>query len=224
MEAEIEESTYKDESSLISVQRRVVTNIDIAEKHARSIWLRVPKYTFSYEDILQYALVGLTEASNTYNESRGIPFEAYASYRVRGNILNNLRYQSESSARYYYLGEEGRKEYINNVNSVAEDGDVINIVLFYYLKYFLNADNEGIITADHMAEDDLLLYDRIMSLIERLPEKNKNIIYGLYIYQQSMSEIATDMGMTRARISQIHKDTLERLKISLISRDRSIKL
>jgi len=44
-----------------------------------------------YEDLLSYAILGLIDAIEKYDYTKGIKFETYASIRIRGSIIDNIR-------------------------------------------------------------------------------------------------------------------------------------
>src|SRR4051812_24498388 len=44
-----------------------------------------------YEDILSYGTIGLIEALDRFDDSKGVKFETYAISRIRGAIIDNLR-------------------------------------------------------------------------------------------------------------------------------------
>src|SRR5690349_7173451 len=44
-----------------------------------------------YEDILSYGTIGLIEALDRYDDSKGVKFETYAISRIRGSIIDALR-------------------------------------------------------------------------------------------------------------------------------------
>lgn len=228
MDMIIDKEIFEGESEGEQFNKELVVHryYDTAVKHAKSIWYRLPRHTMSYEDVLQYALIGLLEAGESYEPHKKVPFEAYAAYRIRGNILNSLRYQSEYSARFYYLSEGNSSDYLNTLGSEEGVQEIFDIVIFYYLKYFLNADHDQVYAASLMNEDDICLYDKLMGGIESLGEQHKKVIYDYYLYQLSMAEISIVMGCSKTRISQLHAQALVILKESIIDSrsDRIIRV
>jgi RNA polymerase sigma factor FliA len=212
----IDKEVLSSADELLSSDEMVHRHYNMAVKHTKSIWYRLPKYTMSYEDVLQYGLIGLLEASKSYDQQKKVPFEAYAAYRIRGNILNNLRYQSEYSARYYYLSEGNSDDYLNTLGSEEGVQEIFDIVIFYYLKYFLNADHDQVYAASLMNEDDICLFDKLMEGVENLGDQHKKVIYDYYVYQLSMSEIAVTIGCSKTRVSQLHAQALVVLKEAIV--------
>ncbi len=52
-----------------------------------------------FSDYLQYARMGLIEAIDGFDPTRGASFETYSSYRIRGAMLNGIARESESAAQ-----------------------------------------------------------------------------------------------------------------------------
>lgn len=46
---------------------------------------------FTQEDLYHYGIIGLLDAKKKYNPDKGVPFEAYASIRINGEIISALR-------------------------------------------------------------------------------------------------------------------------------------
>jgi RNA polymerase sigma factor for flagellar operon FliA len=220
----IDKEILNNAGELLSSEEMVHRYYDIAVKHTKSIWYRLPKHTMSYEDVLQYGLIGLLEASKSYDQLKKVPFEAYAAYRIRGSILNSLRYQSEYSARYYYMSDNNSDDYLNTLGSEEGVQEVFDIVIFYYLKYFLNADHDQVYAASLMNEDDICLFDKLMDGVENLGKQHKKVIYDYYLYQLSMSEIAATLECSKTRVSQIHAQALEVLKVAIVEAGPNIIL
>ena len=47
-----------------------------------------------YEDLVSYGMVGLMDALNKFDEGRGMKFSTYASIRVKGSMIDELRKKS----------------------------------------------------------------------------------------------------------------------------------
>ncbi|MEO1174886.1 MAG: sigma-70 family RNA polymerase sigma factor, partial [Myxococcota bacterium] len=68
----------------------VQSYLPLVERIARSFLRRVPSHVTA-EELVSAGVVGLLEAADRYEASRGIPFDRFASSRVRGAILDDLR-------------------------------------------------------------------------------------------------------------------------------------
>ena len=48
-------------------------------------------YTVEYDDLVGYGIFGLIDAIDKYELTKGVKFETYASLRIRGAILDQIR-------------------------------------------------------------------------------------------------------------------------------------
>ena len=58
----------------------------------------------AFADYFQYACVGLVEAVDRFEPDRPVLFETFATYRIRGAVLNGLAKESELAAQRHYSG------------------------------------------------------------------------------------------------------------------------
>lgn len=65
------------------------------------------------------------------------------------------------------------------------------------------------------SHDDFLAYELMVEAIGRLEEKQRDTIIGIYFHDKPSVDIARDLGYTASRISQFHRDGLEKLREDL---------
>src|SRR5689334_11936213 len=70
--------------------RLIQEHIEMARRIALRVARRLPAWIGS-DDVVAAAMVGLTEAAQRYDGSRGEPFVAFAEKRIRGAVLDELR-------------------------------------------------------------------------------------------------------------------------------------
>jgi len=196
-----------------------------AKSVARSVYqrLRVPQMDWS--DYAHNAQIGLLEAMCRFDASRGVDFPAYAKPRVRGSVFNGLRsflvdYQRrESSARMMDRYE--------SLDAIDDDDDVltqiVSTVTGMGLGFLLDSASAQIaFQADQNPSDvaerhqmDLLLADGLESL-----KGQEKLVMDLH-YQQHLPfvDIASLLGVTKGRISQIHRSAIERIRGRVRARD-----
>ena len=82
----------------------------------------------------------------------------------------------------------------------------------------LSLDELGVDIKDGgLARQDLVIHARnrsirIKEIVETLPEKQKLVLSLVYFNELSQKEVAQVLGVTEARVSQLHKEALDRLK------------
>ncbi len=188
---------------------------------ARDVYRRIRIPQMDWNDYAQNATIGLLEAISRYDENRGIEFMAYAKPRVRGAVFNGLRtYLSETSRR------EGQAERINDrldsfdisasedplsqlISSVAGMG--LGLLLDSSASVdFFGADSDASSLVERHQMDALL-----ESAMVQLPEREKLVLTLHYFQHMPFVDIAALLGVTKGRVSQIHKTAIEKSRRQL---------
>lgn len=180
--------------------------------------------TVSYDDYLQFALLGLIEAVDRFDLSEGVQFSTFAGYRIRGAILNGLPKMTESGSQYEFYKramEERNASLIHSADiGFAEFVDaILNMAMGLQLDALTSRDSgreHGDPYSSH--HYDQLLYS-ISSVITKLPAKQYVVVHGHYFQFKSFAEIGHDLNLSKGRISQLHKESLTHLRELLRQRD-----
>lgn len=187
----------------------------------RSVHRRVRAYSVDRDDFVQNAQMGLLEAMSRYDPGRGIAFQAFATRRVRGAVFNGLkailrdRPAPRDESRY-----RARLESIQqSEGEVSAFGTVVDSIVDLGLGFLLD---EMAYALDIPSTNDGYVYARtseterrLAVAIEQLPERLALIIKQHYFQQVQFQEIAIAFGVTKGRVSQLHRSGLERLRALL---------
>jgi RNA polymerase sigma factor for flagellar operon FliA len=65
--------------------------LPLVQQVAGHIYHRLPRHYIDLDSLVQSGVVGLLEAAQRYDASRGVGFAEYARYRIRGEIMEYLR-------------------------------------------------------------------------------------------------------------------------------------
>ncbi len=204
--------------------------------------LSIPDHPLaSREDLENVGLLGLLQALDSYDPTRGTPFVSYAYGRIRGALVDYLRsIDALPRERRRRLAEAHRAMDIlrQRLGSEPRDEDVaeyLEMTLIEYHTLLRDAqcrfalslhspmDNEGEQTViesipsmdtSHAFEqiDTESLKAYIQTLINELPDREQTIIALYYFENLTLREIASLMDRTEARISQILSKVLKTLR------------
>jgi RNA polymerase sigma factor for flagellar operon FliA len=185
---------------------------------ARDVYRRVRLPQVDWADYAQNATVGLLEAMGRFDPERGIDFMAYAKPRVRGAVFNGLRCFLSDMARRGPEADRHRDRFSSFDDSESEDilGQFVASVTGLALGFLIDNDaaSESLRPTDsseRQAEQHQL--DAIvLAAVGRLPEKEAMVIRLHYYQYMPFVDIARLMGLTKGRISQIHKAAIERIR------------
>lgn len=185
-----------------------------AKAIARSVHRRVWAYPVDSDDFVQNATIGLLEAISRYNPDRGIPFRAYATPRVRGAVFNGLRAiigerrapapEARFSERLEHLAAEDDNPLQGIVDSVVGLG----------LGFMLEAGQAvPIETRDGLVYAQLQEREaRLLAAVEQLSPRLKFIVQAHYFNHVPFHELASSWGLTKGRVSQLHRAALSNLR------------
>jgi len=190
-----------------------------------------------FGDYLQYASVGLLEAMERYEPNHGAQFRTFAARRMHGAILDGLERltekQQQISARQRIRKErmEALKEFASEQAGVKPGAapksteqlfkfvaDVgIGLALAWMLEGSSMVDEpERAETVPFYREVEMReLRQRLVRAVDTLPPQERTVIRSHYLQEISFEEIAAKLGVTRGRVSQIHRQALLRLRDAL---------
>lgn len=210
----------------------------LVKRIARHVLSRLPA-SVHLDDLVQAGLIGLMEAARLYDPSQGASFETYATIRVRGAMLDELRRNDWSprslSKRVRQLSEAAR-EIENRRGRPATAQEIaahLGLSLDEYHQWVLDASNQNFFSLDSLEEFDgapnpgadstyrsvendrrrLFLVEAIGSLSER-----EQIVLSLYYDKDlTLKEIGEVLGVSESRVCQIHGEAAVRLKSRMSS-------
>lgn len=178
--------------------------------------------SIAFDDYLQYARVGLMESVDRYDASRGSSFESYASHRIRGAILNGLGNESEAAAQSYFW----RTRMKDRLHSLVADtgkntqraslADLMEVTVGIALGVMLEEEDVGAVDeapqSNPYAATELAQLTRLVKeLVEKLPEREREIVRGHYFEHLEFQAIAQRYAISKGRVSQLHARALARL-------------
>jgi len=205
--------------------------LTLAHKIAARLYLNRPDDSVEFDDYYQFAVVGLIESVDRFIPGGESSFTTYASYRIRGTILNGAEKASESREQIAFKRRVRRER----VESLAQQEDesqdaslfeqMVELTTGLAIGYML--EDSGLShDADQRSEQDLpALYgieqmnDRLHDAIEQLPERDRLIISYHYFHHISFKEISRIFKVSKGRISQIHKRVLLTIRKNLSNRE-----
>jgi len=206
-------------------------------QHAVSgISARVPRHV-AWDDLVSAGMLGLAEAARSYDDERGVPFDAYAMTRIRGALLDELRsldwasrsvrtkarlVEERSNALSVELGRQPTSAELagqlgltpGDVQRIVDD--VHRAVLVHYDAVAVTADAEELLPADTAVPEDVLVERErrgyLRAAVEHLPERLRIVVEGYFFHERLMQDIADELGVTESRVSQMRAEALALLR------------
>lgn len=151
------------------------------------------------QDLIQYGMIGLLEASRRYDPSFGVSFRTFSYTRIHGAIYDALRSPGVSLMN--------RRTYQN-----AKRQDQHPVILQPVLPTTLTANLAEQLDANL---DKQRLTAKLQAALEGLSHVSKSIILQHYYLHASLSDIAISMGTSKSWLSRLHAKALDELKDAL---------
>lgn len=192
---------------------------------AREVFRRVRIAQLDWGDYSQNAAIGLLEAMERYDPARNIEFIAYAKTRVRGAVFNGLRaYLTENRQNAMRETRFGER-----YESLHRDGDedpltqFVSVISGLAIGHLMDSlgESELVEQAHHVEQqiDAQRVGMRLKTAIHTLPERERLVIELHYLQHIPFVNVAEMLGVTKGRISQIHKSAIGRLRSHSILED-----
>ena len=202
---------------------------------------RLPGH-FRLDDLYSAGLVGFLAAVEDYDPERNVEFGAYASQRVRGAILDELRRLDCVPRRVRRLGREAARaigvltQQLGRQPLDEEIADEMGVELTVYRRLLtegvtllsLDAEVPGEHSGapvdaleDQSAPDPFATLEArerqelVARFIQKLPERERQVLGLYYQEEMTMQEIGTILGITESRVSQIHSSAILRLQAAV---------
>ena len=189
------------------------------------------------DDFIQEAQIGLSESIERYRQDSEAEFMTYANYRIRGQILNSLKYSSERASFYDYQKRlrKSRSESVladltserASFQNVGESiirlayTELLDSIFEAELEQFGNAplvDDSGDASPAFNSTNPYQSYAIhdlkvvLKNRLQTLPVLEKQVIELHYYGQMAFEEIGQIVGLSKTRISQIHKTAVLALR------------
>lgn len=221
---------------------RPLTEAELVEQHmplvghlVREAMTRLPAHV-NRDDLVSAGMTALVLSCRSYEPERGIPFARFASIRIRGALVDELRSMDWASrsvrgrARELEnvrtqltntLGHTPSPEEIAGAMGISVE-DLNAIGADVHRASVLSLQGFGPETGAALLPDaqrgpEQLLVDReqlgyLYDAIEELPERLRFVVRSYFFEQRQMSDIAAELGVTESRISQLRAEALTMLR------------
>jgi RNA polymerase sigma factor for flagellar operon FliA len=215
-------------------QRQLVAYAPLVKRIVRQLNAQVSG-TVAREDMEQIGLMGLLEALRRYGQPDAA-FASYAGLRVRGAILDELRRQDwrpravRQESHRLRDGLRALTRKLGREPGAEEAAAALGISQDEYNQHQLDDCAEELLSFDevlqetndraHAApgpEEQLMVRRSLEQALGALSEREQRVIQMIYEFDLSYKEIAAVLDLSDARVCQLNKSALAKMKAALLS-------
>lgn len=197
-------------------------------------------YNVEYDDLVSYGIFGLIDAIDKFDSMKAVKFETYASLRIRGAILDQIRKMDwipRTIRQKQKKIDVAMKEIETATGRAATDEEVagsLGISEDDYLAWQSQMKITGLVSLNEFMEsgsevpaeqtdqrrfegpeeviEKAELKKMLQQALELLTEKEKKVILLYYYEDLTLKEISNVLEVSESRISQLHTRALQKMR------------
>lgn len=210
----------------------------LVRRQALTLQVRLPA-SIELDDLIQAGMVGLLEALGRFDATQGATFATFASQRIRGAMMDELRTRDwlprsvRRSARAVYSAVRQLEQLLGRAPEENEIAQHLEMPLSDY-QQLLNDTNSGqLLPFEELVAEggepinnelgnspfeqllDGQQRQTLIDAIEALPEREKLLMALYYQEELNLKEVGAVLGVTESRVSQLHSQAVSRLRARL---------
>ena len=215
-----------------SVDRLIEDHAPLVRKIAWQVFSRVAR-TSELDDLIQTGLIALIEASRHYEE-RGFAFATYASTRIRGAMIDQLRREADVGRSAMVANKRIQtmrrtlEQHLMRAPTSAEMAAAFDLSAEEYFALersathgrstsldewmddgnFLIADSDGD-AGERCEQEDML--KALQQCIGQLSEREQMVLQLYFFEELNLQEIGLTLDVSAARICQIKREAMAKV-------------
>ncbi|WP_336273262.1 RNA polymerase sigma factor FliA [Vreelandella indica] len=210
----------------------------LVRRQALTLQVRLPA-SIELDDLIQAGMVGLLEALGRFDATQGATFATFASQRIRGAMMDELRTRDwlpRSVRRSARAVDNAVRQLEQQLGRAPEENEIAHHLEMPLSEYqqLLNDTNSGqLLPFEELVADggepvsnelnnspfeqllDGQQRQTLIDAIDALPEREKLLMALYYQEELNLKEVGAVLGVTESRVSQLHSQAVSRLRARL---------
>ena len=137
-------------------------------------------------ELIQEGMVGLLEAVESYDYTKGVAFSLYAVHRIRGRMCD-------------FMNREFSRDELSLDRETAEGWSLAEFI-------------PGLQLLPEEVVERHAVSNRVSQAIDRLPQKEKQVLQGIFLENKTPSVLAADIKVTPGHIYRLEKQGVRRIR------------
>jgi RNA polymerase sigma factor for flagellar operon FliA len=193
------------------------------------------------DDLIQVGMIGLNDALCRFDPAQGVQFETFATQRIRGAMLDELRgsdWMSRGDRKHQRTIETAVHKLEQKLGRAPSETEIaaemgmklteyqellgkVRGTQLVYLEDMSGDDGDEDFLDRHMVDaeanplgrlSDRRMRQALVAAIEKLPEREQHVMSMSYEHDMNLKEIAAVLGVTESRVCQLHSQSIARLR------------
>ena len=222
-----------------SQQRRVEGGLPFVQALAKRVASSMPN-SVELSDLVQDGMIGLIDAANRYDDSRGIKFETFAERRVRGAMIDALRKDAwprgiRRMRRELEAGREHLRHKLGCEPSLSDLAKYVGsdeVTLGRTIVRINTIESTSSLNGGEGVDEKTLpavmvpsepvspdkecesheVEQRVRIALTSLPARERQVMAMYYYGDVTMKQIGIEMGVNESRVSQLHTRAILKLR------------
>jgi RNA polymerase sigma factor for flagellar operon FliA len=211
----------------------ILAHVGLVKRTALHLKARIPQ-VMDVDELIQVGMIGLIEASQSFDITRGVDFEMFARTRIRGAILDEVRRISvlpRSAISHIRETNEATQELATELGRAPTQSELADFMgkdATDYQKERSHA-HQMLMVDSEAAEDEMLntpqsgyepeqevgdamMMESLSQAIEQLPERDQIIMALYYTEDLNLKEIGAVLDISESRVSQLLSANVKKLR------------
>lgn len=222
----------------LDTQQSVAAYAQLVKRLAYQLVARLPS-SVQVDDLIQAGMMGLLDALQGFDDNQGAQFETYATQRIRGAMLDELRDADwaprsvRKQARDIENAIQQLQQSLGLAPSEQQIADAMGVPLTEYQQMLAEAHGHQLVHYEDFENEDgetvgfnltdtrptplQVLHDEgmrdtLIKGISELPEREKMVMAMYYQEDLNLKEIGAVLGVSESRVCQLHSQAILRLR------------
>lgn len=196
------------------------------------------------DDLIQVGMIGLNDALGRFDAAQGVQFETFATQRIRGAMLDELRgsdWMSRGNRRQQRNIEAAVHKLEQKLGRAPHESEIaveMGITLVEYQELLGKVRGTQLVYLEDLSGDegdddylerhvgteeanpmavlqDMRMRTALVDAIKLLPEREQFVMSMYYEHDMNLKEIAAVLKVTESRVCQLHSQSIARLRVKL---------
>jgi RNA polymerase sigma factor FliA len=222
-------NAFKRDGSSIAREQLFRHYLPLARQLAGRHFRNARPGAIEFAELVQMASTGLLEAIDRYKPDLGVPFRYFGNRRITGSILNGIAAHSEVNRQVSVRNRMVRERMESLRRETTTDGTLIEtldllgeIAAGLAIGFMLEESGSYVAVDCDLASNgyETLAWKQITGLlakeVDRLPVREQDIVRLHYRDGMSFEQLGALFGLTKGRISQLHKSAIALMRKRLL--------